>query len=122
MCKIALIVDDETELVEMLHDGLKIVGISSLTAGNPKDAINIIDNDKTNISIVITDIYMKDGTGLEIIEHIRSTNLKDRLPVYVMSAGPPNKLSQETTDLMTGYIEKPFNVDDIVELIERIIE
>ena len=64
-----LIIDDEKDALEAMRMGLETdKSYEIVTSFSRNDAINIIKSKP--IDIVITDLKLKDGTGLDIVKYI----------------------------------------------------
>ena len=69
-----LIVDDEEEIRNMLDRHFSLMDYTVETAGNGKEALDVLNNKR--IDIVITDILMPEMNGIELLEY-----LHDDLPM-----------------------------------------
>lgn len=65
-----LIVDDESEIREMLARHFQILGYRTATASNGKEALEYLSVNKTDV--VISDILMPEIDGVELLKQIRS--------------------------------------------------
>lgn len=108
-----LVVDDETEIVELIDFYLKNNGYNTHTAFNGKEALEIFE--KEQIDIIILDIMMPKFDGKEVLRKVRE---KSNTPIIFLSA------KGEDIDKIDGlflgaddYIAKPFNP---IELIARV--
>ena len=71
--KSILVVDDEPEICELMKMELELEGcISVYTAENGRAAFEIVKT--RNIDIVISDIRMAGGDGIELLENIKKFN------------------------------------------------
>lgn len=109
-----LLVEDQLELLENLSKSLKDVNIICETASSYEAA-----NEKIhlyNYDVVILDINLPDGSGLNIIEQLKG--LDQESGIIVISAR--NSLSNKIEGLNLGaddYLTKPF---DPAELVARV--
>ncbi|MDA0701817.1 MAG: nitrogen regulation protein NR(I) [Proteobacteria bacterium] len=68
--------------------------------------------------LVITDVVLPDGNGLDLVERIRAT--RPELPVIVMSARNTLMTAVEATERGAfDYLPKPFDLTDVIETVER---
>ncbi len=68
--------------------------------------------------MVILDIMLPDGNGLEICHEIKSNIKTHDIPVMMMSAN--NYLSQVKSKCPADeYINKPFDLNDIIEVAKK---
>ena len=114
-----LVVDDEEVIRRLLYQKLSGEGYHCQQAGNAEQALEKLRNDV--FSLVILDIKMPGKTGLEVLPEIR--------------AGYPDTaiiMATATTDIGTAvqcmkegaydYINKPFDLDDVVLSVNRALE
>lgn len=69
--------------------------------------------------IIILDILLPDGNGLEVCKQLRSDNKTDSIPVLMMSANK-TKADIEEVGCKADFIAKPFNIDHFRSRIDRI--
>jgi DNA-binding response OmpR family regulator len=113
-----LLVDDEKNFLLSLADMLKANknDFSVETAGNGKDASQIIDTKK--IDLVVTDLNMPEMDGFELIAHISQVDSK--IPVIAMTAyGTPEMESRLSNMGAFQYIEKPIDFDSLLNMINE---
>ena len=108
-----LVCDDEADIVSALKIYLTAEGYRVLTAGNGRQALEILDRER--VDLVLMDIMMPEMDGLSAVAKLRE---QSNIPVLFLTA------KSEDTDMILGlniggddYITKPFNP---VELIARV--
>ena len=62
-----LIIDDEPDIRELLTLTLSRMGLTCETSANLKQGIECIKHN--NYSLVLTDMRLPDGDGIEIVQH-----------------------------------------------------
>ena len=112
-----LIVDDERQMQEVLHDLLSALGINMHIANNGKEAIERLSEHEFNI--VITDFNMPEINGLELIRYIRKQDDLSDVKVILMTGGADSDLSKALA-LVDGHIFKPFQFKHMTALIESL--
>ena len=101
-----LIVDDEPALRKALSFDFKRKGFQVLEAANGKDAFELVRN-KT-IDVVISDIRMPEGDGVELLERIRA--LQPRNPVVILNTGFADISLEDAYDKGADAVfSKPFD-------------
>ncbi len=65
-----LIIDDEENLRKLLTRVIELEGYAVIQAGNIKDAIRILNRE--NVQVVVSDVRLPDGNGVELTARIRS--------------------------------------------------
>ena len=78
-----LVVDDEADLREAIAFDLKKQGYPVFTAGNGREAFEIVKNQ--TISVILSDVRMPGGDGLELLEKVRE-NFPDG-PIVILISG-----------------------------------
>jgi len=111
-----LIVDDESELLEMLQWQLQEHAYTVHTATSGKEALAILQ--KKSIPIVISDIRMPGMDGIELVEKAKKL-LPDVQCIFITGHGG-RKTAVEATKLGGfSYLQKPLSVDELVVAIQR---
>ena len=77
-----LIIDDEPDIRELLTLTLSRMGLTCETSANLKQGIECIKHN--NYSLVLTDMRLPDGDGIEIVRYIQK--YKPQIPVAVITA------------------------------------
>jgi len=72
--------------------------------------------------LIIVDIHLPYHSGLELIKYLRS-DLKRETPVLVLSAFSDLQMQRQAKELgISGYIVKPFKLNDLIELMRSILK
>jgi two-component system, OmpR family, KDP operon response regulator KdpE len=110
-----LLVDDERAILKVIGIKLKISGYEVITAPGGQEALDLVKKDSPDIMLL--DVIMPGIDGFEVLEQLRTFS---NMPVIVFSAKPEN--AQNALSLgANDFIAKPFNVDDMVKRIERLL-
>ncbi|MDR9501267.1 MAG: response regulator [Desulfurivibrionaceae bacterium] len=113
-----LIVDDESNFLLSLEDGLKEFSDSFAiaTAHNGIEALAVMK--KEEVDLVITDIKMPDMDGFELLAQLSIVHAD--IPVIVMTAFGSSEI-EERLDTMGAfqYIEKPIDFDVLIERVKE---
>jgi two-component system, NtrC family, response regulator PilR len=105
-----LIVDDELSMREMLAILLKKEGHDVRTAGSRAEAAQTLGAGA--VDLVLTDVKLPDGDGLEILRHVKAA--APATPVVVMTAYGTSEMAVAARKLgAEAYILKPFDVDEL---------
>jgi len=114
-----LLVDDDDAFrtaVEML---LKKNGYEVMTASGVSDATEIVKRSK--LDLVITDLKMNDGTGLELLNKIKE--LRCGAAVIIETAfGTVKNAVEAMRQGAYDYITKPFKNEELLVLIDKALE
>jgi CheY-like chemotaxis protein len=99
---------------------LEQVGITSIIAGDGKEAVELYRKHRDSIDLVLMDLHMPVMNGYEAAEKIRA--LSSKVPIVAMTAdvilGVRDKCQQSG---IHHYISKPFNPDIFIKTIKDII-
>ena len=117
-----LIIDDEAEIRRNLTIGLTQEGYSAVACPDGISAIHELENSmKKGIKYdyLITDIFMPDIDGLKILKVIKRQY--PNLPVLVITGyGDVSLEFEAVSEVNTGYLDKPFEIAELVEAIEKL--
>jgi two-component system response regulator PilR (NtrC family) len=111
-----LIVDDESSIRDMLaiffhKRGFEVVTASSFAEGTAGAA-------RHNPDLVLSDIKMPDGNGLDLLRKIKTESPKT--PVIMITAHTSTSDAIEAMKAgAVDYIAKPFNVEELAMLVDR---
>jgi CheY-like chemotaxis protein len=115
---VVLVVDDDALLVKMIATVLKTRGYSVLAAGNGKEGLDIATGAEPDI--ILLDIMMPVMDGLEMLEELRKTS---DVPVIIISAfGRPEKVEKARKLGIECFLNKPFEMDMLVDMLDLITE
>lgn len=116
-----LVVDDESDIREMIAGILEDDGYETRTAGDSDSAISAIQERRP--SLVILDIWLQGSRldGLALLDVIKETD--PELPVVIISGH--GNVETAVSAIKRGaydYIEKPFKTDRLILITERALE
>jgi len=109
-----LVVDDDPEILAMLRDFLESEGLSVRTASNGAEALETLDDFAP--ALILLDMRMPVLDGWAFAERFHERALT--YPIVVMTAAKSARRWAEEIGA-TGYIAKPFDVNELLEIIER---
>lgn len=116
-----LIVDDKSDIRELLSDILSDEGYSTIEASNAKAALNSMDSERPNL--VILDIWLEgsefDGVG--VLKRIKSKY--PEVPVIMISGHGNIETAIQTIKLGAfDFIEKPFKAEKLLLITKRALQ
>ncbi len=115
-----LVAEDQEEVREILELGLGQSGYQLLVAKDGQEAISIARNHHGPIDLLLTDSIMPKASGAHVAASLRT--LYPEVKVVVMSGLPQNE-SEECAELdIDAYVDKPFSIRKLLELIETLVE
>jgi len=117
-----LIIDDEAEIRRNLTVGLTQEGYSAVACPDGISAIHELNAAREKgiaYDYLVTDIFMPDIDGLKILKVIK-IQYPD-LPVLVITGFGDEALKLTAlSELNTGYLDKPFEIPDLVKALEQL--
>ncbi len=113
-----LIIDDEPTIIEVVAEVLADEGYETLTATGGRDALHLLAAQRPDLMLL--DLYMPDMSGLDLLALLQSDAALASIPVVMMTAGVLSALELEHAG-PTQIISKPFNVDDLVATVRRLV-
>ena len=116
-----LIVDDELDIRELISDILEDEGYATRLAGNSDDAMTAVNTEPP--ALMILDIWLKDSRmdGIDILKAVK----KDYPDVPVVIISGHGNIEIAVAAIKQGaydFIEKPFNIDQLLVVIRRAME
>src|SRR4029079_5662675 len=114
-----LIVDDK----EMMRDSLSLAvaraGHKAVTTGDPVEALPLVRQHRP--ACVITDLKMPKMDGIELLQKIRAE--QPDMPVVLMTAFATISTAVQAMRLGAyDYVQKPFESEEILVIVDRAIE
>jgi DNA-binding NtrC family response regulator len=111
-----LIVEDDAAVRTTLVTFLELEGYAVDAVSSTREAIQHLN--ETAYPVVITDIYLDERTGLDVLEAARQKN--PECAVILMTArGTMETVMAATRGGAFDYIAKPFELDQILETLKR---
>ncbi len=115
-----LIVDDEPDIVGILHKKLTQAGYEVVTACDGQEAlVRVGENDP---DVVLLDLTLPKLNGFEVLKEIRQNFTNKWRPVIIISAKNELDSVKECYHLQADlYLHKPCNIDNILQGIETMV-
>jgi len=114
-----LVVDDETDIRELVVLTLERMDINADSAGNLEEAKHLLT--KKPYDLCLTDMRLPDGLGLELVQHISASYIG--LPVAVITAY--GSAENAVSALKAGafdYLTKPISLKQLRPLVESALK
>ena len=116
-----LLVDDEEDVLEMMHLILERLGYQVISTLNSVKALETFQEASKTFDLVITDQTMPKMTGMELIRELRL--IQPDIPI-ILCTGFNEKITEENTrHLEVGaLIGKPVRIAEIAEKIRKVLD
>jgi DNA-binding response OmpR family regulator len=120
--KQALIIDDSADTREFLTLLLEKQGFEVFTASDGDDGLETFRKHRPDV--VITDIFMPNKEGLEVITEIR--NIDEQIGIIAISGYKDNNGGMDYLEVAKQFgaqatLEKPFDNEELMKVIEEVI-
>ncbi len=115
-----LIVEDDSDMADLIQMTLDHWGYDSVTAKNGKEAVDMADYQLPDL--VLLDIMLPKMDGFEAARLIRQNPKTHSIPILAVTAKALRKDREEC--LKNGcndYISKPFTVEELASKIEKLL-
>jgi CheY-like chemotaxis protein len=116
-----LLVEDETSVRDMAKITLESYGYKVLAANSGHKAINIVENYKDTIHLVVTDVVMPAMSGRELTEYLRHhyKNLK----ILFMSGYTDDAVVRHgIIEKEHAFLQKPFSPIALVKKVRELLD
>jgi DNA-binding NtrC family response regulator len=117
-----LLADDEEKILKTLGRALRDDGHEVITASNAGEASRLLA--ERSFDLLIIDFLMPDRTGLDVIRDLAASAPESERPaVVMMTAHGSIESAVEAMKLgARDYLQKPFEVDELLVLARRALE
>jgi len=114
-----LVVDDDRSICKLMGSILQMESYPFRVAISGEQARRAIQEER--FDILVSDIYLGDDSGLQLLEHMKSVN--SEAEVVIMTAhGSMETAVHAVHNGAFDYISKPFVVDEMLGILRRIEE
>jgi len=115
-----LAVDDSVSMRQMVTFTLKSAGFDVAEAEDGKSALDLARKEK--FSLVLADINMPGMDGIELIRALRAENDYKFTPLLMLTTESGlDKKQQGKAAGATGWIVKPFNPDQLIATVKKVL-
>ncbi len=117
-----VVVDDEAPIVEVVREALGDEGLRTLACAHGAEAHACIRQERPYL--VILDLQMPMVDGVEVFQQMRADPATAATPVIFLTANA-HILEQRLPnyqELGAQLLRKPFNIDDLIEAISRVLQ
>jgi DNA-binding response OmpR family regulator len=112
-----IVIEDDQDNFEVIKTILSMDGFEVFESDSDKICTSIHTNEP---SLILIDNWLGKGSGANICKNLKDNSETKNIPVILMSAC--NGLEKIAKDCKAdGYLEKPFEIDDLTDLIKGAI-
>ena len=116
-----LIIEDEPDIRKNLKYNISREGFDVITAGSLSESEEIVNSN--SISLVILDLMLPDGSGLDLCKKFKSNSKTESIPIIILTA------KDDEVDRVVGfelgaddYVTKPFSVRELILRIKAVLK
>ena len=114
-------VDDSASMRQMVSFTLKGAGHDVLEASDGVEALKVA-NASTGVDLVISDINMPNMDGISLIKELRNLAPYKFIPILMLTTeSSTDKKMEGKAAGATGWIVKPFNPDQLLATIGKVL-
>ncbi len=118
-----LVVDDEPDVITSIEVGLTRLSAKYITTGvnGGRECIELLEKGKIP-DLIILDIMMPDLNGWDILDILKTDHRWKSIPVVFLTALNDKRTMEKGLETNSYCIKKPFNINELKETIEKILE
>jgi two-component system, chemotaxis family, chemotaxis protein CheY len=115
-----LAVDDSASMRQMVAFTLKGAGHTVLEAEDGQAALDAIKGKK--VDVVVTDVNMPRMDGITLVKSLRTLSEYKFTPILLLTTeSSDNKKAEGKAAGATGWLVKPFNPEQLLATIKRVL-
>lgn len=116
-----LIIEDDVDTSRLIGKLLSQNGYQVLAAIDAYQGINLIRKERPDL--VVLDLKMPAGGGINVLKTVRSSLLYSFTPVVVVTALDDQEMKKQVTELgVQGYVQKPFKNELLLQAIRNALD
>jgi len=116
-----LTVDDSASVRQMVSFTLRKAGYEVTEAVDGRDALGKIGQGK--FDLIITDLNMPNVDGIQLITGVRKMAGCSFVPILMLTTeSQPEKKDAGRKAGATGWIVKPFNAEQLVAVVQKLVK
>jgi DNA-binding NtrC family response regulator len=116
-----LVVEDDENLLELLKTMLEAHDFKVLTATDGLDAVEVFAKNKDSIGVVLSDLGLPYLGGWDAFLRMKKINPEVK---GILASGyfHPNVKEEVIKSGAENFIQKPYNIPELVDTIRRLLE
>jgi two-component system chemotaxis response regulator CheY len=119
MGKVILTVDDSASVRQMVRFTLSDAGYTVIEAADGQDALGKLTHP---LNLVITDLNMPNLDGIGLIRRLRANPAYKGVPIIMLTTeSQQSKKLEGKAAGATGWIVKPFTMQQILSVVRRMV-
>ena len=119
--EVVLVVDDDPTVLEVERQLLESIGYTVIACGDPHDAIRLLEDGRSTISVLITDLTMPGLSGIELAERVRAIRPTLRV-ICCTGYGDDRTERQAVAAGLHAFVRKPIDLDALAATLRKTID
>jgi len=120
MKRTALIVDDALTMRKLVSFTLRTAGLNVIEAGDGVEALKLVRAHP--VDLIISDVNMPNMDGIEFTRQARRVLAGRPVPILILTTeSDAEKKTQAKAAGASGWIVKPFQQDQLIALVGRVL-
>ena len=116
-----LIIDDNSDIRNILNDLISDAGYKTRVAANYNQALTEIDKKLPDVAIIDVKLDKGDNDGIELLVHLKK--IDDDVPVIMISGHANVQMAVDSLKLGAfEFIQKPFSSERLINFTNRAVE
>ncbi len=116
-----LVVDDQESVRGIMRGYVKRMGVDNIDVAD-SGAAALKQLGKQPYHLVISDINMENGSGLDLLKAMRAHPVLKRTPVLMVTGSSDGETVQSVVQAgVNGYVVKPVSFDGLKQRVEKIL-
>ena len=117
---VILVIDDDFANRKVLEMVLKRSGYRPMLAGDGEEGL--LRAQEARPDLILLDLFMPGEDGFEVLTRFKEDVLLCDVPVVIFTVLVREESEQKALELgATAYVTKPFDVDEVITCISRIL-
>lgn len=115
-----MVVDDNTAILEIVSELISAAGYQPMTATGGRECMSKIQEERPDL--VLLDINMPDMDGWSVLRTLKEKGLVENTKIMMLTA--TTEIGTDIfglQDVVTGYIRKPFNNDELAARLREVL-
>ena len=115
-----LVIDDEEIIAEMAKDMMQSLGFKVFTAINGSKGLELYKNNIENIDVILLDLLMPEMDGTTCFKYLKMINPDVKVIISSGMGEQSKKIELENMGI-SGYLEKPYSLKSISQILEKVL-
>lgn len=113
------VVDDESEIGEVLLTFFELEGYPTAVFSDPKEALHQFTHATPRPRLLVSDYVMSPINGMELLSHCRQ--LEPKLPCIIISGNVGQDELQRYAFKPEYFVRKPFHTENLLKMVQTLI-